>query len=177
MDRIMKKLIWLLVLVLTACTNVSPTIFELPEGNVELRDVLVSNDDSLVGTQVRWGGQIISVKQEGEIFTLELKHFPLMRNGFPLSNLYSQGRFIAQSSQAYDPSVYKEGLLVTFAAIVTAETTPYFDRIDRVMPHIEIIDTQLWPHTIIDGKGHTYTGTESEIKGYGIYGSGYYTLY
>lgn len=173
----MKKLLWLLVLMLTACTNVSPTIFALPEGNVELRDVLVSEDNSLVGTQVRWGGQIISVKQENGLSVIELKHFPLMRKGFPLSNLYSQGRFVAQTSQELDPNVYLEGLLVTFAATLTDETTPYFDRIDRVMPHIEIIDAEVWPHTVIDGKGYTYTGTESEFKGYGIYGSGYYILY
>lgn len=173
----MKKVVYLLLLMLTACTNVSPTIFALPEGNVELRGVLVSGDDSLVGTQVRWGGKIISVKQEDGLSIIELRHFPLMRNGFPLSKLPSQGQFIAQSSQMLDPHVYLEGLLVTFAATVTAETTPYFDRIDRVMPHIDIVDIELWPHRVMNGKGYTYTGTESEFKGYGIYGSGYYTLY
>ncbi len=173
----MKNLVWLLVLMLSACTNVSPTIFALPEGNVELRDVLVSTDDSLVGTNVRWGGKIISVKQENGMSIIELKHFPLMRNGFPLSNLYSQGQFVAQTSQTLDPNVYLEGLLVTFAATVTDETTPYFDRIDRVMPHIDIEHVELWPHKVVDGKGYTYTGTESEFKGYGIYGSGYYILY
>jgi len=173
----MKKMVLLIVFLLSACTNASRTIFILPEGNVELRDVLVSQDDSLDGTRVRWGGEILSVKQENGLSVIELKHFPLMRNGFPLSNLPSQGQFIAQSSQLLDSQVYLEGLLVTFAATVTTETTPYFDRIDRVMPHIDIVDAELWPHNSSHVKPYTYTGTESVFKGYGIYGSGYYTLY
>jgi len=173
----MKKMVLLIVFLLSACTNASRTIFILPAGNVELRDVLVSQDDSLEGTRVRWGGEILSVKQENGLSVIELKHFPLMRNGFPLSNLPSQGKFIAQSNQEFDANIYLEGLLVTFAATVTTETTPYFDRIDRVMPHINIIDAELWPHNSSHVKPYTYTGTESVFKGYGIYGSGYYTLY
>ena len=173
----MKKFVLLITFLLSACTNTSPAIQVLPAGNVELRDVLVSENDSLVGTQVRWGGKIISVKQENGLSIIELKHYPLMRNGFPLSKLPSQGKFIAQSNQEFDENVYLEGLLVTFAATVTAETTPFFDRIDRVMPHIEITDAKLWPHNKSNGKAYTYIGTESEFKGYGIYGSGYYFLY
>ena len=173
----MKKIVLLLTLLLSACTNVSPTIQALPEGNLQLRKLVDSETNNYVGQQVRWGGAIVSVSTENGRSIFEIKHHPLMRHGFPLSNLYSQGKFIAESNEVYDPDVYSEGLLITFSGTILSEMTANGEARYKYMPHIEIIESELWPHNRKNGKAYTYTGTESVFKGYGIYGSGHYFLY
>jgi outer membrane lipoprotein len=174
MNRVMMLLITIL---LSACSTLPSTIQAVPEGNLQLRKLVDSETNNYIGEQVRWGGSIVSVSMENGRSILEIKHFPLMRQGFPLSNLYSQGKFIAESNEVFDPDVYLEGLLITFSGTITSERTSNAEARYKYMPHIEIIDARLWPHNSSNGKGYTYTGIESEFRGYGIYGSGHYFLY
>ncbi|MBL4638379.1 MAG: Slp family lipoprotein [Proteobacteria bacterium] len=173
----MKKLVLLITFLLSACTNTSPTIQSLPEGNLQLRNLVDSETNNYVGEQVRWGGSIVSVSTENGRSILEIKHYPLMRHGFPLSNLYSQGNFFAESNEAFDPDVYIEGLLITFSGTITSELSEVPVNHHKFMPHIEITDAKLWPHHKSNGRAYTYMGSESEFKGYGTYGSGHYFLY
>jgi len=174
----MNRMIMLLITVfLSACSTLPSTIQALPEGNLQLRKLVDSDTNNYVGKQVRWGGSIISVSMENGRSILEIKHYPLMRNGFPLSNLYSQGKFIAESNEVFDPEVYLEGLLITFSGTITSEITPNAEARYKYMPHIDILDARLWPHNKSNDNAYTYTGSESVFKGYGIYGSGHYFLY
>jgi len=174
----MKRMMLLfLTFLLSACTSISPTIQALPDGNLQLRKLVDSDTNNYVGQQVRWGGSIVSVSMENGRSILEIKHYPLMRYGFPLSNLYSQGKFIAESNEVFDPEVYLEGLLITFSGTITSEMTPNAEARYKYMPHVDIIEARLWPHNKSNDKAYTYKGMESEFKGYGLYGSGHYFLY
>jgi outer membrane lipoprotein len=179
MERIMKKVVLLLTFLLGACANTSPTIQAIPEGNLQLRKLVSDETNNYVGQQVRWGGEIVNVSTENGRSIFEIKHYPLMRHGFPLSNLYSQGKFIAESNEVFDPDVYSEGLLITFSGTILSEMTENDEARYKYkyMPHIDIIDLMLWPYGRKNGESYSYTGTESEYKGYGIYGSGHYFLY
>lgn len=174
----MKRVLFFLAILLSGCSNLSPAIQMLPAGNLQLNQVKVNGVERFMGEQIRWGGRIISVNNENGFSTLEIKHYPLMRNGFPLSNLPSQGKFIVQSHQAFDPDMYLEGLLITFSGSIHSEVMREVKRKDEYLPIIDIVDMKLWPHRKLNGKkGYTYTGMESEFRGYGIYGSGHYSLY
>ena len=171
----MKIAVLLVTILLTACSTLAPTIQAVPEGNLQLSKVNNSDVEQYVGELVRWGGIIVNVKAENGRSTLEIRHAPLARYGFPLTkNLPSQGSFIAQTTNELEPSIYLPGLLITFSGIVTAERTASSD---RGLPHIDIVDVKLWPYNKTADKPYTYINSESEFKGYGVYGSGDYVLY
>jgi outer membrane lipoprotein len=179
MKRVMLSLITIL---LSACSTLPSTIQAVPEGNLQLSTVNEAEINQYVGEHVRWGGSIVNVENENGRSILEIQHYPLARYGFPLTkNLPTQGRFIAQSNEILDQEIYLEGLLITISGTVTSEISQYVvgnrREDDRDAPHMDIIDIKLWPYNNEGGKAYTYTSSESEFKGYGIYGSGDYKLY
>jgi len=173
----MKRVIFFLTILLSGCSTLSPTIQMPPAGNLQLSEVKLSDVGSFMGEQVRWGGRIIRIYDDNGLSTLEIQHYPLTRYGFPLSNLPSQGQFIAQSNHAFDPEIYLAGLLITFSGEIHSAMALEAEKKDEYLPIIDISDMELWPHKKLDGKGYTYMGIESEFRGYGIYGSGHYSLY
>ncbi|RKZ86829.1 MAG: starvation-inducible protein [Gammaproteobacteria bacterium] len=172
----MKILVGLLIVLLSACSNLPETISRVPENNHQLRNV-VNDVDNFIGQQVRWGGEIIKVSRDNNLSILEIKQFPLNRYGFPLTNVHSQGKFIARSDQLFDQEVYQEGLLITFSGMITSEIKETVKRKDNYLPIITITDSNLWPYRISKGRAYTNTSMESEFRGYGIEGSGHYQVY
>ncbi|NQZ53620.1 MAG: Slp family lipoprotein [Piscirickettsiaceae bacterium] len=174
----MKKLIVILTILLSGCSTLPPSIQTPPEGNLQLRHVRINDIESFIGEQVRWGGKIINVSRANDLSILEIKQYPLTQYGFPLLNISSQGVFIAQSHQVFDPDNYIEGLLITFSGTINSGVAQVGKSKVRYLPIIDIVDTKLWPHNKLDdGSAYTYTGMESEFQGYGIEGSGHYSTY
>jgi outer membrane lipoprotein len=176
MKRVMLSLIMVL---LSACSTLPPTIQAVPEGNLQLSTVNEAEINQYVGEHVRWGGSIVNVKNENGRSLLEIQHYPLTRYGFPLTkNLPTQGRFIAQINEVLDQGIYLEGLLITVSGTVISEISQYVvGREDRDSPHLDITDIKLWPYKNEDGEAYTYISNESDFKGWGIYGPGDYSIY
>jgi len=173
----MKKLIFIfLVLTLSACTSVTSSISKAPANNYQFRQV-VNDVNNFIGREVRWGGKIINVSKDNDHVLIEIKQFPLNRYGFPLTNIPSQGRFIAQAEQIFDTDKLQQGLLITFSGFVVSETSQILKHEKHYLPVISIKDSHLWSYRVIDGKAYTITGKESIFRGYGNYGSGHYQSY
>ena len=172
----MKILVGLLIVLLSACSNLPETISRVPENNLQLRHV--KNDtNNFIGQQVRWGGRIINISSDDGQSIMEIKQYPLNRYGFPLTNVSSQGSFISQSEKIFDPDVYQEGLLITFSGTIISEVKKTIKRKDYYLPIITITDSNLWAYRVSKGRAYTITGMESEFRGYGIDGSGHYQVY
>jgi outer membrane lipoprotein len=154
MEILMKRLVFMLIILLSACAtsnNVPPSIQSPPANNLVLRLVIL-NTDNFIGQQVRWGGKIINVSSDNGHSTMEIEHFPLNRYGSPLINLRSQGTFIVQSDQFFDPDLYQQGLLITFSGTIKSEITRTVNRKEYFLPIITSNDFHLWPYTISGGK-------------------------
>lgn len=167
----MRALVFLLTILLSACSSTVPLSIQTPPANnINLNQV--ENDvDSYIGNLVRWGGRIISVSRDSSYTTIEIKHFPLNTHGFPLQNFPSRGKFIGHSSQIFDPEIYQEGLLITFSGTIDSEIKLTTKREDHYLPVITITEAHLWPHSSGEN-AYTYTGAESQYRMYGYYGSG-----
>jgi outer membrane lipoprotein len=87
--------------------------------------MVLNNPSAYIGDIVIWGGTIIktvNLKAGTEIFVLDT---PLDYWGEPKQDLYSRGRFIAETSEFLDPAVYKRGNQVTLAGEISgAKTLP-----------------------------------------------------
>jgi outer membrane lipoprotein len=172
----MKMLMGLLIVLLSACNTLPDAINRVPENNLQLRNV-VNNVDNSIGRQIRWGGEIINISHDNGLSTIEIKQFPLTGYGFPLTNISSQGRFIVQSDQIFDPELYQEGLLITFSGTIISEVKKRANNKDYYFPIITITDSKLWPYKVSKGRAYTIKGMESVFRGYGIQGSGHYQAY
>jgi len=173
---IVKRLWFLIIFLVTACSNNLPTnIKTAPAYDLKYMHVIAEEVDSFIGKQVRWGGKIIKVMKRGDESLIEIQNYPVNRYGLPLLNLPTRGKFIAKSDQYYDPSIYLEGLLVTFSGTLVPETTRVKKRKILFLPVVNVTDIHLWPHKKLNAnEGYTYMGMESRFRFYGKYGSGYH---
>ena len=112
---------------------------------------------------VRWGGTIASIaNSEDGTTTLEIVSRPLSRNGRPVRNDSTDGRFFAEVNEVLDPSIVKTGRDITVTGLVgevrdgTIGDSPY------VFPVVDVNDYHYW---------------NQQRVGYNGYNSGYYSPY
>ncbi len=142
-----KKLLVAMVLLglLFGCASypISSGLREVARSDISFPMVL-SDPSVYAGAIVIWGGLIIEttkVPDGSEIVVLET---PLKDAEVPRQASYSQGRFIAKSSQFLDPAIYKVGKKVTIAGeIVGSETRP-LDKSEYSYPVIKAKEIYLW---------------------------------
>ncbi|NOQ76658.1 MAG: Slp family lipoprotein [Methylococcaceae bacterium] len=139
----MKLVIVILSVFLSACSSLPVAIKAAPAQDIQLKQV-VSHVTEYIGKPVRWGGQIVEVDNDDNYSTLQIVQFPLNSFGRPIVTKSSQGRFLGQSSQFFDPVVYKEGSLITFAGSIHSEVTRIVDEKSLILPVITITESHLW---------------------------------
>jgi len=115
------------------------------EANKNLTFPTVLEDPTkYVGSIVIWGGKIIqtvNLKDGTEIMVLQI---PLGARERPSDEEYSQGRFIAKSSQYLDPEIYKKGRRITVAGKIIGKERKPLGEIEYIYPLIEIKELHLW---------------------------------
>ncbi|MCX4189512.1 Slp family lipoprotein [Methylophaga sp. OBS3] len=139
--------ILLSVSILAACSSVPQNIKSAPTNDVQLNQV-IANKSITEGNLVRWGGEIVSVENANDMTFIEVVQFPLNHYGKPDTYEDSQGRFVARTSDFYDPVVYKEGRLITFTGVVAGETANRkVDNRSLLMPIIDVNESYRWQRT------------------------------
>lgn len=102
-------------------------------------------DPELKGTELVWGGEIISVKNETDRTLLEVLAYPLNSSGEAVAGRASTGRFLADREGYLEPREYKPGRRVT----VTGPFLGYKDgEVDGTFyryPALEARQLTLWP--------------------------------
>jgi len=138
----MKYFVSIILLLLTACSNVPVAIKDAPSPDLQLAQL--SNASSHEGQRVRWGGQVVKVENTDEGSTLHIAQFPLNSFGRPDTDDHSDGRFLAYSKKFIDPSIYDKGTRVTVAGLVANESTIKVDQKTMTVPVVQISDIYRW---------------------------------
>ena len=99
-----KVLAVLAVLALSACATRIPAPSGPTPAEVRARGI--------TGSDVHWGGQIVTVKNERDRTLIEVLALPLDSDGEPQTDLRPQGRFIVDKSGFLEPREYASGRLV-----------------------------------------------------------------
>lgn len=99
------------------------------------------------GTQVRWGGEIISTEPGQQSTCFYVLGHPLDDQARPtLGNANdSQGRFVACRSGFYDPEVFTRGREITVTGTVQGSMTRKVGDYDYSYPRVEANVVYLWP--------------------------------
>jgi len=174
----MRIVVYLALILLTACSSTSPLIKTAPPENYQLKQV-VSDVDHFIGKPVRWGGKVIKVNNDDEYSTIQLVQFPLNGYGKPMATKSSQGRFFSQSREFLDPAIFEEGTLVTIFGTVRSAEIVKVDQRSILAPIIEISKFHIWPEINRDlAHEHYYISPHyRRYIGHGYYGRGRYYPY
>jgi len=107
---------------------------------------LSSNPDSaLKGTELVWGGEIISVKNQADRTLLEVLAYPLNSSGEAAASRASTGRFLADRKGYLEPREYKPGRRVTVKGPFLGYKDGEVDGIFYRYPALEARALTLWP--------------------------------
>lgn len=180
----MKVIVPVMLLMLSACSNVPVAIKDAPNPDLQLAQV---SDDAVnqKGQRVRWGGQIVKVENNDEGAFLHIAQFPLNSFGRPITSDDSDGRFLAYNKTFVDPYIYKKGTSVTVAGVINNTSTIKVDQKIMTVPVVQVTDLYRWTVSHYDRdpywRGYPYY---YDHFGYGVsypywrsrwhYGRGYY---
>jgi outer membrane lipoprotein len=144
MEDIMKPLLLLLSILISACSSMPTVLKNAPAVDVNLGEVL-GNANRYRGTPVRWGGTIIEVENEADVTEIQVLYYPLDKSGRPRLDKKTQGRFIVQSPNFLDPAIYKKDSEITVTGNIKGEVERSIGKKMLALPLVEIGNIYLWP--------------------------------
>ena len=130
-----------LLMVLTACSTLPPSINDAPQPDIQLQQHLITD---AIGKQVRWGGRIIEVDNDEEDTRIQVLAFPLNSFGRPDSNQDSLGRFMIYSKGFLDPEVYKVDRYITVFGTILQQHTIQVGKKNLALPMVEMNEHHIW---------------------------------
>jgi outer membrane lipoprotein len=96
---------------------------------------------------VRWGGEILNVEPRANSTCFEILSRALYADARPMSDDYSEGRFIACKPGFFDPYVYTQGRDVTVVGTVGGNEQHKVGEFDYTFVTVEASQIYLWPES------------------------------
>ena len=141
------KIAWYVILItlFSGCATQVPTaISKIPADNIPVDEVRM-DVDKFSGSEVRWGGVISKVENKAARTWVEIVSRELKKNGQPLSDSKSSGRFIASFAGFIDPVVYEVGASVTVVGRIAGESVRLIGEYAYAFPLVLVSSSYLWP--------------------------------
>ncbi len=108
---------------------------------------LQSDPGKFKGSWVMLGGTIIATKNVNEGTSFEILEKPLDSSGRPLDTDATEGRFLVQTNQFFDPAVYHQGRMITVIGEVAGQKTMPIDEIMYRYPLLTARALHLWSYS------------------------------
>lgn len=135
----------IIVAITAGCaSNIPELIRKDPPTKIEISEARL-NPKGLVGSRVRWGGNIVAVENFKTYTLLEILGRPLSENGRPDDSAKSKGRFLARVQGFLDPEENPKGRLMSVTGSLS-ETIK--KRIGEYLYDYPVVDAEaryLWP--------------------------------
>jgi len=135
----------LAVMLLTACASQVPDAIRMAPGNEVSVRTAQHSPKTYIGTQVRWGGDIISVENRPNETWIEVLSRPLDYAGEPNSDATSTGRFLARINGFLDPAVYAPEREITIRGQLESTIVRHIGKHPYRFPLVRVQVHYLWP--------------------------------
>jgi outer membrane lipoprotein len=141
----------------------SAAIVQIPPGDPQLAAVR-DDIDAYQGRTVRWGGTIISVKNESGGSLLEVKAYRLGAEGRPFGS--PDGVFVVRTVRPVDTATYAPGRAITVAGTIAGNELSTADGLYYLAPVVEASDYYAWYEP---DRGYRYDYYDPYYGRYGYY--------
>ena len=132
-------------LLLSACAaTVPPALRDAPAQSPTLSQVR-SDAAHYLDSRVRWGGTIVTIENLQQSSRLEIVARRLYRNGEPIAEESSEGRFIAHFDHFLDPAIYTAGRSITVVGSISGSEERKIDKMHYHYPLVRVSAYHLWP--------------------------------
>jgi outer membrane lipoprotein len=141
--------------VLGGCISMVPEVIRTAApGNVQISQVR-EQPQQFRDAVVRWGGNIVSTRNERDHTVLEIVGRDLDSEGQPWEEDRSQGRFLAKVPGFLDPAVYKAERKVTVHGRIQGAVEQAIGEYRYIYPLVQADDIYLWkPSTPVEPYSH-----------------------
>jgi len=128
-------------LFLVACAS-GPISTEDTFTGITLDDAV--NGDSVEGSEVLWGGVILSTNNLEDSTLIEVLAYPLDRRQRPMKSRQAEGRFLIVDSEFLEPTDYSEGRSITVLGTFDGVTTGNIAAASYEYPTVTADQLHLW---------------------------------
>jgi outer membrane lipoprotein len=136
-----------LLLILVGCVSpISPQLRQEAAKNLSFSEVLAT-PGAHNGEVVIWGGIIAKTVSRDHHSDLYLSETPLGISGRPRGREYSEGEFVAKTSESLDPKTYAAGRTVTIAGEIIGQELGSYHGAPYAYPVIRVKELHLWEET------------------------------
>ena len=105
---------------------------------------LQGNIDQHNGKVVMLGGKVIETKASQTASKITVLQLPLNRRGRPEDADRSEGRYLVQSEQFFDPAIYAKGTLLTVVGRLNGSEVRSIGGFEYIYPLVEAIEVKPW---------------------------------
>lgn len=147
------------LLLLTACTH---PISEQARAEIDHQTtfaMIKAEPDAFINKQLLLGGAIVSAEKDGTETVFEIRQWRLNRWGEPTSLSNEEHLFLVRSEQAFDPTIFEPGVLVTLAGVVRGQETRLAGDNEYAYPVLELKEIHPWKSPFRYGI-HRYPGPD-----------------
>ena len=134
----------LVVVVLTGCATTP--IFETREINLDLTpELAIKENDTLLNTQVLWGGFVLNATNLKETTQIEVLAYPLDSQQQPNIQMNPYGRFLVMYKGYLELADYTQGRLITVSGHLGKTRQGKIGEATYVYPFLSADKIHLWP--------------------------------
>lgn len=108
-----------LILLLSNCASQVPQSIRQAPAQQPTIAAAQASAAGVVGSRVRWGGELVAVSNLAQATELEILGRALRRGGEPQPESTAEGRFIVVWQAFLDPADYRPGQLITISGTLT----------------------------------------------------------
>lgn len=134
-----------LLLLLTGCASPVPKGLQVYEAGGPVLPEVRQDPERYVGSQVRWGGSIVSTQNAADATWIEMVGRPLDDSARPVSGDASEGRFLVRVEGFAEPTIYAAGRELTVVGRLQAPRDGRIGTYEYRFPVVHAEVTHLWP--------------------------------
>ena len=134
-----------LCLLLAACAGQPPKGLEAPSKGQPLLQAVQSEPSRFVGSDVRWGGEIIRVTNDAAVTDVEIFGRPLLQNAEPSNDGGEGVGFIARVNGFLDPAEYQPDKRMTVRGTIDGLEVRAVGEYPYRYPVVLVETHHLWP--------------------------------
>ncbi|MGV6827271.1 MAG: Slp family lipoprotein [bacterium] len=135
---------WILLAVVVLVMGGCNTLPETTDNQITPGQLSGNHDLVARGSNLRWGGEIVSVENYASNTVLEIIAYPLNASGEPSVGQASTGRFLADRKGFLEPREYKPGRRVTISGPLLGFQDRPIGQTQVAFPALDAQQIQIW---------------------------------